>query len=124
MTPLETKLTAALRANLALIERAQAALTDYLADKDADPRETITRSLSVLDGPQQREAKMLAARGSGRGRRVASALKARAPAWIVAAAGRAVLLILFSVRSHREWADAPTAVPQDAQTFRLARVRD
>lgn len=78
MTPLETKLTAALRANLALIERAQAALTDYLADKDADPRETITRSLSVLDGPQQREAKMLAARGSGRGRRVASALKARA----------------------------------------------
>ena len=61
MTPLETKLAAALRANLALIERAQAALTAYLADKDADPRKAITRSLEILDGPQQREAKMLAA---------------------------------------------------------------
>jgi hypothetical protein len=59
--PSRTQVTPALRANLALIERVPAVLTAYPADKDADPRKTITRSLQILDGPQQREATILAA---------------------------------------------------------------
>jgi hypothetical protein len=60
MTPLETKLIAALDAHMALRVQAEELIAAYVAP-DSDRATLIDALITLFDGPQQREAQRLAA---------------------------------------------------------------
>jgi len=64
MTERTTQLEAALSAQSALIEEAQAEIINYLSGQTGPP-EFIDRIIRLLDGPQQREALRLAREALG-----------------------------------------------------------
>jgi len=59
MTPLEIKLTDALRANAKLRERAEELIAAYI-EPGADREARINDLIRLFDGPEQREAQRLA----------------------------------------------------------------